>query len=223
MGRWLLRIFAFVSLLLMLSAVAAWIYGHQYHDLHRIRWGHTEIQARLVLGRLILDAQQYQRETSFDSIYTFKRTLHQPVNSPNAGTIAGAEHAWLGIGFGKPLAQEQADQQWAQGNVATLEAQSARALRQGDPISAELYQKAAADLARSFPRHLLRVELPVWLIVILAGVPPLMWVRVGIRRRQRRRKGLCLNCGYDLRATPQRCPECGTVPPPQSAQRELNA
>jgi hypothetical protein len=59
------------------------------------------------------------------------------------------------------------------------------------------------------------VVLPHWMVIALLGILPAVW-GVGYRRgRSRRRafeRGHCARCGYDLRATPERCPECGTAP-----------
>jgi hypothetical protein len=50
---------------------------------------------------------------------------------------------------------------------------------------------------------------PCWQLVIAFAALPVAW---SIRRVRRRHpvSGLCPMCGYDLRATPGRCPECGT-------------
>lgn len=55
---------------------------------------------------------------------------------------------------------------------------------------------------RSFAIHTVAFLFLSLLMVKLISIP----IR---RKRGRSRIGLCLRCGYDLRATPERCPECG--------------
>jgi hypothetical protein len=54
------------------------------------------------------------------------------------------------------------------------------------------------------------VIVPYWALVIPLAILPLNGFRKAITRMRRKRRGQCLTCGYDLRHTSERCPECGT-------------
>ena len=59
------------------------------------------------------------------------------------------------------------------------------------------------------------IYLPCWHAALLSAAFPAVWLisRLGRRRvaRQRREAGCCVRCGYDIRATPDACPECGAT------------
>ena len=54
--------------------------------------------------------------------------------------------------------------------------------------------------------------IPYWVLGIITAALPAVRLAMWWRRRRRWSEGCCRACGYDLRATPERCPECGTVP-----------
>jgi hypothetical protein len=68
------------------------------------------------------------------------------------------------------------------------------------------------------PVQTLLVSVPHWLLLAVAAFPALLILPPRIHRRLRTRRrlrlGLCPTCGYDLRASPGRCPECGGAAPP---------
>ena len=58
------------------------------------------------------------------------------------------------------------------------------------------------------------VHCPHWfLLTLFASLPSIRFYR-RLRHRRLALIGHCRKCGYDLRATPDRCPECGAIPAP---------
>ncbi len=54
-------------------------------------------------------------------------------------------------------------------------------------------------------------SIPAWFIGPLLAIYPLRRSIIWWRSRRRRKRGLCPVCAYDLRQSPERCPECGYV------------
>ncbi len=62
-----------------------------------------------------------------------------------------------------------------------------------------------------------RLSMPLWLLALLLAILPIRAFLIPAaavwRRRRRIRRGCCPSCGYDLRASANRCPECGMIVP----------
>jgi hypothetical protein len=52
---------------------------------------------------------------------------------------------------------------------------------------------------------------PHWFLALLLSALPMRQLHRWLTVRRRRKGGLCLTCGYDLRGTVERCPECGEI------------
>ena len=53
--------------------------------------------------------------------------------------------------------------------------------------------------------------IPLWSIAVVCALASgLLTALPVLHRRKRAKRGHCLHCGYDLRGSTERCPECGT-------------
>jgi predicted amidophosphoribosyltransferase len=62
------------------------------------------------------------------------------------------------------------------------------------------------------------------MIVLFPSILPMFFfirrLSRSVRHHDRKRRNLCVHCGYDLRASKDRCPECGE-PIPTSAPNAI--
>ncbi len=119
------------------------------------------------------------------------------------GLIGGALKYGMG-GFGYwPLSDGRMFQ-------ATLDAVSEQFLEAQPPRWISRGSTGFTTHWRFFYRSGRVVVIPLWIPTVLFGILPTTTLVRVIRRRKRKKLGLCINCGYDLRGSKDRCSECNT-------------
>jgi hypothetical protein len=69
----------------------------------------------------------------------------------------------------------------------------------------------------------LRPPIMLWVVtavMIAGGLLTILAAWKDYHQARRTEKGLCPTCGYDLRASPERCPECGMIATSEKASPE---
>jgi hypothetical protein len=209
--RWLFNSATLASLLMLVTILLVWVGSYRYTvlvDYLRLHgadgksvrldtpeWaaGGTDIALFITAGRLTI------RRAGF---HFASPVLREPV--PNAPTgIFG--FTWQTT---MPRSGSLADQDFL--------------LQNGGPVHLGFGLHVFGSQTGAGVSNFQRFMLPDWFVALGFAILPAIWFYRWRRSRRRFASYLCQTCGYDLRATPDRCPECGT-PIPAAKSRPSQA
>ena len=185
-GR-LFRLLAGLSMLLLISVAALWIRNYWGGDQLQIQVGSYSSQRdfaiRAVDGRIRL-------------FYSRLLAAGQQGNSSHSGSwYWPIEFTYSPVVKGSTAIDDA-----PMGNVNTI----ANLESVGFVVRKQDMGKSPAPVFRSW-----ELRAPSWFAMIVLAILPAVAGFVGRRERQRERTGKCTYCGYDLRGSHDRCPECG--------------
>jgi hypothetical protein len=200
MLRRLLSLLTMISLLLCTAALVLWVRSYNKSDgdsLHHPR-GETWMEALSIEGKVSFLRVSGYRVTDNGPAAEYRLTVSQGDEVFQTGPRPSLLTAVLFL-----MSQSTEHQLF----FGTWQSGSMDRMRYGQPPPASL------------PSYQL-LELRWWFLAgVLALLPCVrlaLWGRRRLRARRLSRDNCCTACGYDLRATPERCPECGamvTTPP----------
>jgi hypothetical protein len=85
-------------------------------------------------------------------------------------------------------------------------------------IGTDSQTRTNAPAIATWVQHQRSVWIPHAYLVLASALLPSWWMWRRVRSRRHHRAGRCVACGYDLRATPDCCPECGAAPAEPAAR-----
>jgi hypothetical protein len=186
----LLTLCATLSCLLCLAALAGWVRSALRYD----RLDYTWVDRSQLLHRTWI-VTSYAGQCTFGCVVF---TLNDPVADPNSGWYL--HHALK--------RNTNPNMMWPPSRSSAF------------PIEFSLLSRPATP-TRVFDQGAFfsdwQITFPHWAMVLLFSILPAFRCRIWLHQRRARRLGHCPRCGYDLRATPARCPECGAQSPPEPA------
>ena len=193
--KFLFHIMAALSSLLRIATAVLSISGKKSPIHFHFQWNHAAWEVVAQDGRFDLD-----NEPQLKIEYVASMPIRQEMDE-TANELASNGVGMNGIGPG--MAKPQMQKLFAK------------------------YGLLSTQLISTMPTRGSRRSVPAVVVLLTSALMPATWLMLVIasaRRRGRRlQNNLCVACGYDLRATTDRCPECGTISAKVSTQSFISS